>query len=199
MDCNYSKVDIDAMVVDLDISDSNKQQLKKTLRKFEDGLFGGGLGTLTNCKPAHIKLKPGASPYKGRYYNLPKAYEYTCKKEIQRMVNIGVLTELPWYDDSPWASPTFGIPKKTGDVRIITDFRELNKWVEVDPFPLPRINETLQKLERFKSATALDLSLGFYSIPLDEASQKLCSTILPWGKYKYLRMPMGVSCAPSMF
>ena len=109
------------------------------------------------------------------------------------------MKELPWHDDSPWASPSFGIPKKTGDIRIITDFRELNKWVEVDPFPLPRINETLQKLEKFKSATALDLSLGFYSISFDEESQKVCSTILPWGKYAYLRMPMGVSCAPSMF
>ena len=37
MDCNYSKVDIDAMVADLDINDSNKKQLKKILRKFEHG------------------------------------------------------------------------------------------------------------------------------------------------------------------
>ena len=49
MDCNYLKVDIDAMVADLDVNDSNKQQLKKTLRKFEHGLFGGGLGKLKNC------------------------------------------------------------------------------------------------------------------------------------------------------
>ena len=45
---------IDAMVAELDINNSNKQQLKKTRGKFEHGLFGGGLGTLTNCKPAHI-------------------------------------------------------------------------------------------------------------------------------------------------
>ena len=66
---------------------------------------------------------------------------------------------------------------------IVTDFRELNKWVEVDPFPfpLPQINETLQKLENFKFATALDLSLGFYAIILDEESQKLCATIYPCG------------------
>ena len=44
MDCNYSKVDIDAMVADLDIEDNNEEQLKKILRKFEHGLFGGGLG-----------------------------------------------------------------------------------------------------------------------------------------------------------
>ena len=94
MDYNYSKVDIDAMVADLDITDSNTQQLKKIPRKFEDGLFEGELGTLKNYKPAHIKLKPGASPYKGGYYNLPKAYEYTCKKKIQRMIDIGVLREF---------------------------------------------------------------------------------------------------------
>ena len=105
-------------------------------------------------------------------------------------MSIGVLKRLPWNDDSPWAAPSFGVPKKTGDIRIVTDFRQLNKWVEIDPFPLPRINESLQKLEKFKSATALDLSLGFYTIPLDEESKKLCSTILPWGKYAYERMPM---------
>ena len=69
------------------------------------------------------------------------------------------------------ASPSFGISKKTGDIQIVTDFRELNKWVEVDPFPLPRINETHCRSLRSSSL-----------ISLDEESQKLCATILPWGK-----------------
>ena len=42
MDCNYSKVAIDAMVADLEIDDSNKEQLKKTLRKFKNGLLAEG-------------------------------------------------------------------------------------------------------------------------------------------------------------
>ena len=109
LECNYSKVNIDAMVNDLDIDNNNKEKLKKTLRKFEKGLFGGGLGTLKHCKPAHIKLKPGVVPYKGRYFNLPKAYEDVPIKEIQNMVDIGVLKELPWHDDSPSASPSFGV------------------------------------------------------------------------------------------
>ena len=199
LDANYSKVDINKMVNNLEITNVSKSKLLRVLRRFENGLFGGGLGKLTNVKPARIKLKPGAEPFKGRYYNLPKAYEAVAKREIERLVSIGVLKRLPWNDDSPWASPSFGVPKKTGDIRIVTDFRQLNKWVEIDPFPLPRINESLQKLEKFKSATALDLSLGFYTIPLDEESKKLCSTILPWGKYAYERLPMGVSCAPGLF
>ena len=115
------------------------------------------------------------------------------------MVDIEVLKVLSCYDNSPWGSLSFVIPKKTGDIRIITDFRELNKWVEVDPFLFPIINKILQKLKKFKLATALDLSLSFYLIPLDTASQKLYSIILPWGKYKYLRIPMSISGARAMF
>ena len=69
----------------------------------------------------------------------------------------------------------------------------------MDPFPLPRINEILQKLKKIKSATALDLSFGFHSNPLGEESQMVYSTILLWGKCSYLRMTLGVSCALSMF
>ena len=54
-------------------------------------------------------------------------------------------------------------------------------------------------MERFKSAVALDLSLGLYTIPLDEESQKMDSTILLWGECSYLRMLMGVACVLSMF
>ena len=95
------------------------------------------------------------------------------------MIDIRVLKELLWCETSFWALPAFGIPnKKTSDIRIITCFRDLNKWVEVNSFPLPRINETLQKLEKFKSVTELNLSLGFYPIPLDKWSKRICSTIL---------------------
>ena len=72
LDCNYSKVDVDAMVAELDIDDNSRDQLRSTQRKFEKGLFGGGLGKLKHCKPAHIKLREGFIPHKGRYYNLPK-------------------------------------------------------------------------------------------------------------------------------
>jgi Reverse transcriptase (RNA-dependent DNA polymerase) len=41
--------------------------------------------------------------------------------------------------------------------------------------------------------------MGYYHIPLDEAAQRLCATILPWGKYRYMRLPMGVNVAPDIF
>ena len=58
LDADYSKVDINKMVDNLEITDTSKSKLLRTLRRFENGLFGGGLGKLTNVKPARIKLKP---------------------------------------------------------------------------------------------------------------------------------------------
>ncbi len=55
------------------------------------------------------------------------------------------------------------------------------------------------KLSRLKYATVIDLSMGYCHIPIDEESQKLCSTVLPWGKYQYKRLPMGIANAPDIF
>ena len=115
---------------------------------------------------------------------------------MQRLTEIGVFKRSY---DSEWAAPTFVQPKKTGNVRILTDFRRLNAVLKRKPFPLPKISDLLQKLTGFKYATALDLSMGYYHIPLDEASARLCTTILPWGKYQYLRLPMGIKNSPDIF
>ena len=82
---------------------------------------------------------------------------------------------------------------------MLTNFREVNKRITRKPFPLPRITESLQKIEKFRSATAIDISQGYYNIPLSEKSQKICTTILPWGKYSYQRLAMGIASAPDIF
>ena len=89
LDADYSKVDIDTMVDQLQITRASKRQLKRTLKKFPT-LFGGGLGTV-NIPPVTIELQKGAKPYKGRYYSVPKAYEKHLKTEINRMCDTTVL------------------------------------------------------------------------------------------------------------
>jgi hypothetical protein len=64
---------------------------------------------------------------------------------------------------------------------------------------LPKISDMLRKLSCFKYATAIDLSMGYYHIPLDLEAQKLCTTTFPWGKYQYKRLPMGVKTSPDIF
>jgi hypothetical protein len=84
-------------------------------------------------------------------------------------------------------------------VRILTDLRRLNVQIKRTPFPLPNISDLFRKLSGFKYATAIDLSMGYDHIPLDLEAHKLCTTILPWGKYQYKRLPLGVKTSPDIF
>jgi hypothetical protein len=124
-------------------------------------------------------------------------YMETTKKEINILCHIGVLEKN---SDSEWRCSTFIQPKKTGDLQVGTDFRELNKHIKQKAFPIPKISEPLQSLAGFKTATALDLSMVYYHIPLDEESQKQCTFVMPWGKYQsYKQLLMGIKVAADVF
>ena len=144
----------------------------------------------------HISLKNDAKPYHGRAYTVPKAYEQGLRKEVDRLVKLGVLKKV---NHSPWGAPCFPIPKKDGTIRFISDFRELNKRVKRNPFPLPKISDMLLKLEGFQYATSLDLNMGYYHIKLDASSRKLCTIVLPWGKFEYNALPMGLCSSCDIF
>jgi len=97
-------------------------------------LFDGTLGEW-NRPHVSIDMKDGAEPYHGRPYPIPQIHKATLMKEIDILMNIGVLKRQ---SSSQWASPTFIIPKKDMTVRTITDFWELNKRIIRRPYPIPK-------------------------------------------------------------
>ena len=116
--------------------------------------------------------------------------------EVQRLCKVGVLKKV---NRSKWAAPTFIVPKKDGTVRFISDFRELNKRIKRKPYPIPKIQDLMLKLEGFQYGTLLDLNMGYYHIELSPFSRRLCTIVLPWGKYEYQRLPMGLCNSPDIF
>ena len=196
LDAKYEKADIPAIIREncshLDATD--REKLLSMLLKFEP-LFDGTLGDW-NLPPVSFEVKEGMKPYHGRPYPVPQIHKAVLMKEINRLCEIGV---LKWQPSSKWASPTFIIPKKDGTVRTISDFRELNKRIIRKPYPIPKISTTLQELEGFTYATALDLNMGYYTIRLDAKASEMCTIIFPWGKYSYNRLPMGFGGSADIF
>jgi hypothetical protein len=143
------------------LTKDEKQVLGETLKKFPT-LFGGGLEML-NIKPVRLELVDGAKPYHAISFPIPQSLEATTKKEAKRLKDIDVIKRS---SDSEWATSTFIQAKKTVDVRILTYFRRLNAQIKRKPFPLPNISDLLRKLSGFKYAMAIDLSMGYYKIPL---------------------------------
>ena len=84
-------------------------------------------------------------------------------------------------------------------MRFISDFREVNKRIKRKPYPIPNIQDLLLKLEGFQYGTSLDLNMGYYHIELSPDSKRICTIVLPWGKYEYQRLPMGLSNSPDIF
>ena len=195
LDAKYEKADLNATVSNCKHLEANeKSTLITLLRKYET-LFDGTLGKWTG-DPYHIELKPNVTPYHARAFPIPRIHEQTLRNEVQRLCELGVLTRI---NHSEWGAPTFIIPKKDGSVRFISDFRELNKCIKRKPYPIPQIQDILLKLEGFKYATSLDLNMGYYHIKLSPRSRKLCTIVLPWGKYEYDSLPMGLCNSPDVF
>ena len=99
---------------------------------------------------------------------------------------------------SQWGAPTFLIPKKDSIVRFIYEFRELNKRILRQPYPIPKIQDLLLRLEGFRYGTTLDLNMGYYHIEISDKSKELCTIITQWGKYEYQRLPMGLCNSPDI-
>ena len=195
LDAKYTKANLETVIPSYNhLSKTEQAKLYKLLKSYEP-LFDGTLGTW-NCRPVSLELKANAVPEHSRPYPVPRSQETVFKEECDRLCKIGVLHKC---NESEWAAPTFIVPKKNGTVRFLSDFRRLNKWLKRKPYPLPNIQDMLYRMEGFRYATSLDLNMGYYHIRLDKNARRLCTIILPWGKYEYLRLPMGISNSPDIF
>ena len=120
-------------------------------------MFDGNLGTW-HGKPYDIKLKPGAEPYLGKPFPVPHIHEHTFKQELDPFEALKIINKV---NRSQWGAPKFLIPNKDSTVRFISDFRELNKRILRQPYPIPKIQDLLLRLEGFQYGTTLDLTMGY--------------------------------------
>jgi hypothetical protein len=113
--------------------------------------------------------------------------------ELDHLVRIGVLASQ---QESDWALPSFITPKKYGRVHWISNLRQLSKVIICKQYPLLIITDILHICSGYKFFMKLDISMQYYTFKLDKESQDLCTIITLFGKYKYLRLPMGLKCSP---
>ena len=100
---------------------------------------------------------------------------------------------------SPYSAPAMLVPKKNGKLRLVLDSRQLNKQTIKSKWPTSSIEEILDTLEGSAYFTSIDMSAGFYQVPMDESSQDYTAFNTPFGSFKWLRMLMGLTGRPPTF
>ncbi|GJR61064.1 reverse transcriptase domain-containing protein [Tanacetum coccineum] len=143
----------------------------------------------------------------------PKIHE-VIKKEVLKLLDAGMIYPI---SDSPWVSPVHCVPKKGGITvvaneeneliltrlvtgwRVCIDYRKLNEATQKDHFPLPFMDQMLERLAGNEFYCFLDGFSGYFQIPIDPQDQEKTTFTCPYGTFAYRRMPFGLCNAPGTF
>ena len=171
---------------------NEQEDIKKFLLEFQH-LFPD-VPSRTTCMYHDVDVG-SAPPRKQHPYRVnPLKLEY-LHKEIKYMLENNIIEP----SQSEWSSPCVLVPKADGTFRFCTDFRKLNTVTKTDSYPLPRVEDCIDRVGKAQYVTTFDLLKGYWQIPLTERAKKLSAFVTPRGLYQYRVMPFGMKNAPATF
>jgi len=151
-----------------------------------------GLGHLKN-KKVTLKVKPDVRPVRQPLRRVPFHVRKNIEAEIQRLLDLDVIEKAE--GPTSWVSPVVAVPKKDGSVRLCVDLRLVNQAICRRQYPIPTVDEILEKLSTGAVFSKIDLNMGYHQVELDEESRHLTTFSTSEGLYRYKRLVFGVSSA----
>jgi len=140
---------------------------------------------LTNCN------NPITQPLR----KIPLAIEPKVDELIEELKNNKIIQE----SSSPWSSPIVAVQKPNGQIRMCIDYRKLNSVTDRPIFPIPDATQLFDTLGSAQYFSTIDLSQGYYQIEMDKEDIEKTAFTTRQGHFEFLRMPFGLSGAPSTF
>ncbi|CAM4658509.1 unnamed protein product [Caretta caretta] len=101
--------------------------------------------------------------------------------------------------NTAWASPVVLVPKPDGEIGFCVDYRKLNAVTRPDNYPMPRTDDLLEKLGWAQFISTLDLTKGYWQVPLDESAKERSAFITHVGLYKFNVLPFRLQNVPATF
>ena len=182
---HLQKENVTDVKLGLELSATQINELKASLDQFAE-VFSDVPGR-TDVIEHEIELID-EDPVRSRPYPLSYAVRQNLKEEIDQMLNLGIIRP----STSAYASPIVIVKKKDGSNRICVDYRKLNKITVSDPEPMKTAEDLFQKLGKSKYFSKIDLSKGYWQIPVKETDIAKTAFVTPDGRYEFRRMPFGM-------
>jgi len=167
---------------------------KATITDCYDDVFSG-VGLFEG--EVHLETDPGVPPVQMPPRKIPEPIKQQVKEELDDLCRAGIIE--PVTEHTPWVSSLLVVTKSNGKPRICIDPRPLNKALKRSDFYMPTITDVLPKLAKAKTFSTVDCRHGFWGVKLDQESSLLTTFETPFQRYRWLRLPMGISPAPQIF
>ncbi|XP_073785929.1 uncharacterized protein [Danio rerio] len=164
---------------------NQKAELQALVCQFKD-VFSEKPGRTTIIQ--HDIITPPGTIVRQRPYRVPEARRLAINEEIQKMRKLGIIEP----SRSPWSSPIVMVPKPNGTLRFYNDFRKLNEISMFDGYPMPRVDELLDRLGGARFISTIHLTKGYWQLPLSESAKEKTAFSTPGGHWQYRVLPFGL-------
>ncbi|CAN6552297.1 unnamed protein product [Malus baccata var. baccata] len=204
-------------IISSSLTAQEEEKLLRVLKEFKSAL-GWTLADIKSISPTtcmhHIFLEEGAKPTREAQRHLNPPMMEVVKKEIIKLLDCGVIYPI---SDSRWVSPIQCVPKKSGVTvvenaenelvpmriqtgwRVCIDYRKINATTRKDHFPLPFLDQMLERLAGHSFYCFLDGYSGYNQIVIAPDDQEKTTFTCPFGTFAYRRMPFGLCNTPATF
>ena len=185
----------------IDRPDLKKRTIQVLLDNFDAVSLGPGDIGKTDLVKCRLDLKPDATPYQGKPIPLNPIMEDELRKQVNEWLDADIIE--PCF--SQWGSAIFPVVKKVApgqppQFRWVINYKEVNERLTTQNYPIPQIENNLQKLGKAMVFSALDSVSAYSAVEMeDESSKDITSFTCVLGTYRYKRMPFGLSVAPSLY
>ncbi|KAM2039446.1 hypothetical protein ACFX1T_012884 [Malus domestica] len=205
------------VIISSSLTVQEEDKLVRMLREYRTAI-GWTLADIKGISPTtcmhRILLEEEAKPSREAQRRLNPPMMDVVKKEIIKLLDFGVIYPI---SDSHWVSPVQVVPKKSGVTvvknednefvptriqtgwRVCIDYRKLNATTRKDHFPLPFIDQMLERLASHSFYCFLDGYSGYNQIVIAPNDQEKTTFTCPFGTFAYRRMPFGLCNAPATF
>lgn len=182
---------------------SSPDTLESLLEEFAD-VFDEERVTPMAGEPMVIHVNRDAPGYKplrlSTARQIPIHFQVEAEKNIKWFLDSGVIERVPNNEAVEWCSPGFFVQKPNGKARLVVDYSRINQYIQrpVHPFPSPRdVVRGIRPKSRF--FMKLDAVQGYYQVPLHPDSTNYTTFLLPQGRFRFLRAPMGLCPSSDAF
>jgi hypothetical protein len=160
-----------------------KFKYKDLLRQYKD-VFAWSYDELrmydTSIIDHKIPLKPGVKPFRKNLRQINPILLPMIEKEVKKLLDAKIIVPLRY---SNWVENLVSIRKKSGEIRLCVDFRNLNKLSLKDNYPLPKMDHVLEKVVGTNRMSMIDGFSSYNQIAMNEQDREKTAFTTPWGRY----------------